>query len=100
MDADTVIMHQQLRDDYFKRNPDGNVYIEYFHKPLMQNSHHPVYNGWLNWPVPGGSGRNIVMSYSGLGDGYYPAYWGCTAEGEVVNLVIDYQILPWAVIPM
>lgn len=94
MDAETALRYQQLCDDYFNRDPEGNVYIEYFDKPLLQNSQHPVYNGWINWSLPGGSGHNIVMCYSGLGDGCYPAYWGCTEEKEVVNLVIDYQILP------
>ncbi|MCS2609550.1 DUF4241 domain-containing protein [Halomonas dongshanensis] len=36
---------------------------------------------------------DCVISTSGFGDGYYPAFWGVNAQGEVSSLYIDFMIL-------
>ncbi|MBI3411521.1 MAG: DUF4241 domain-containing protein [Planctomycetes bacterium] len=39
------------------------------------------------------TGGNIVVFESGLGDGAYPSYWGCDAQGEICSLVTDFGLL-------
>ncbi|HVY45567.1 MAG TPA: DUF4241 domain-containing protein [Minicystis sp.] len=34
-----------------------------------------------------------AVSSSGYGDGSYPVYWGIGAEGELVELVVDFLVL-------
>jgi len=36
--------------------------------------------------------QNLLIAQSGLGDGYYPIYWGLNASGEKVCLVIDFRV--------
>ena len=43
-----------------ERNPQGNLYADYFAPLLSQNArrfpqHQPPEGGWLNWPIPGSS---------------------------------------------
>ncbi|MGJ6979258.1 DUF4241 domain-containing protein [Aestuariimicrobium soli] len=37
-----------------------------------------------------------VIAHSGYGDGAYPAYWGLAADGEPVQLVLDFGLVPGA----
>ncbi len=36
---------------------------------------------------------NVVMFSSGWGDGFYASYWGLDAEGNIVELVTDFELL-------
>ena len=48
-----------------------------------------------------GDGDCFVVQ-SGAGDGYYPSYWGLSAQGESVCLMVDFQLeefwlsIPWS----
>lgn len=43
------------------------------------------------FPLP--SGDVGVVADSGYGDGSYPVFWGVDAQGEVVQLVVDFLVL-------
>jgi hypothetical protein len=36
---------------------------------------------------------NVVMFSSGFGDGFYGSYWGFSADGRLVELVTDFEVL-------
>ena len=46
------------------------------------------------WHVADLGEANIVMFSAGKGDGAYGSYWGFDAEGRVVELVTDFNLLP------
>jgi hypothetical protein len=39
------------------------------------------------------TGLNVAMFSSGIGDGSYYSYWGCTDDSELVCLTTDFGIL-------
>ncbi len=96
MDAETVKLYDQFVDNYYKENPDGNIYDDFFAAEFKKNARNPrvlgAYGDWINFTIPG-SDANIVMFQSGGGDGVYPAYWGIDASGKVTSLIIDFLVL-------
>lgn len=49
-----------------ERNPQGNLYTDYFAPLLSQNArrfpqHQPPEGGWLNWPIPGSRQRAVLF---------------------------------------
>lgn len=61
-------------------------------------------NAWLDalqansvptwtWHVADVGKANVVMCSSGWGDGFYGSWWGFDAEGRVVELVTDFEVL-------
>jgi hypothetical protein len=40
--------------------------------------------------------HNIIMFQSGWGDGYYASYFGYAANGSVVTLLTDFQVMDWS----
>jgi hypothetical protein len=40
----------------------------------------------------GDAGENVIAFSSGLGDGFYPSYWGFADDGELVCLVTDFGL--------
>jgi len=51
---------------------------------------------WARVQVGSGSG---VLFTAGRGEGEYGAYWGHAADGQIVSLVIDLDLLDWAGLP-
>jgi Protein of unknown function (DUF4241) len=50
-------------------------------------------NFYLNVDMPPG---NFIMFESGWGDGYYASYFGFAADGSVVCLLTDFQVMDWS----
>jgi hypothetical protein len=48
---------------------------------------------WARVRAAGGSG---YLFTSGLGAGFYASYWGKDTKGNVVSLVMDFDLLDWA----
>jgi hypothetical protein len=46
-----------------------------------------------SWFVTDVGKANVVMFSSGWGDGIYTSYWGLDANGDVVELVTDFEVL-------
>jgi hypothetical protein len=40
--------------------------------------------------------HNIIMFQSGWGDGYYASYFGYAADGSIVALLTDFQVMDWS----
>ena len=53
--------------------------------PLYQES----YGNWLNWTVPG-TDCNLPIFASGWGDGYYPVYFGYSANNETRAIYVHF----------
>lgn len=95
------IMDAQSRDafcdffsEWFKKNPDGNNYDDYF-AALFAESYRdkPKYqrNGgdWINWTIPG-TNLQIPIFQSGFGDGSYPVYFGYDKDEQVCCVIIQF----------
>jgi Protein of unknown function (DUF4241) len=48
---------------------------------------------YINEPV---GPNNIIMFQSGWGDGFYASYFGFAADGTVVTLLTDFQVMDWS----
>jgi hypothetical protein len=54
-----------------------------------------IVNGaWADVSVGQADGANLVCCDSGWGDGVFPCYWGCDADGDVCHLTIDFLVAP------
>lgn len=88
--------YNKFFDDFTSRNPNGNIYDDFFAEEFKKNAKEPNnpedYGDWINFTIPN-TDLNISMFHSGYGDGTYPAYWGMTNENEIVSLVIDFFVL-------
>jgi hypothetical protein len=95
-DYKTGLQYVKFTDDFIKKNPNGNIYDDFFAAEFKKNAKNPNdpndYGDWINFTIPE-SNLNITMFHSGYGDGTYPAYWGMTKENEIVSLVIDFFVL-------
>ena len=62
---------------------------------VLRENRRPTWT-WARVQVGSGSG---VLFTAGLGEGEYGAYWGRAADGRIVSLVIDLDLLDWAGLP-
>lgn len=95
-DVETQELYNQFETDFGQRNPDGNIYDDFFAAEFKKNAvdqNNPQDIGdWLNFYLPNRPDLNIIMFHSGYGDGMYPCYWGTTNEGKICSLIIDFQV--------
>lgn len=49
------------------------------------------------WHVADVGEANVVMFSSGMGDGFYGSWWGFDADGRLVELVTDFEVLIGAI---
>lgn len=95
-DYKTGIEYQKFESDFEKRNPNSNIYDDFFEVEFKKNSknkNNPDEIGdWINFTFPN-TELNIPMFQSGYGDGLYPAYWGIDDQGNVTSLVVDFFVL-------
>jgi hypothetical protein len=67
------------------------VYLQHVSQTMEANA--PNGGGWANLVLDAGSGENVIVFQSGYGDGFYTSYWGYDAEGQLVCLVTDFDLL-------
>ena len=95
-DAQTQDEYNLFFEDFMKKNPDGNIYDDFFAAEFKKNATDPDdpqdIGDWLNFHLPNRPDLNVVMFHSGYGDGMYPCYWGLTSEGKTCSLVVDFQV--------
>lgn len=95
-DLETQATYAKFLDDFIERNPDGNIYDDYFAALFKVNAIDPSDPGdignWLNFHLPNQPDLNVVMFSSGYGDGAYPCYWGIADNGKVCSLIVDFQV--------
>ena len=95
-DQETNAIFNSVMDKYYKDNPDKNYYDDVLAEEFKTASgQHPLsrdLGDWVNhFPKQGGN-RNVIMFASGWGDGSYPTYWGTDSNGNIVELVTDFNV--------
>lgn len=84
--------YQSFINEWYKQNPDGNHYDDYFSHFFKQSALAlPQYQreegDFIEWANPYTKNR-MVMVASGLGDGFYQSYWGYDKHSEICELII------------
>ncbi len=79
-------------DDWHKENPDGNHYDDYFAAFFAKSYEElPDYQreggDFIEWANPN-TGKKMVMIASGLGDGFYGAYYGYDKDGDICQIIV------------
>lgn len=96
LDATTNIAYLQKQDQFYADNPSGNYYDDVLAAEfaLQSGSHEKSSSDgdWCNHVIQSGEPGNVIIFSSGWGDGYYPSYWGLDAEGQPVELIIDFLL--------
>ena len=96
MDETTRQAFAELLANYYRANPRGNYYTDVLAAEFKRSADDPDDPGdigrWNMHNLPG-SGLNVAMFGSGLGDGSYESFWGVGEDGEATSLVTDFKIL-------
>lgn len=79
---------------FYKENPDGNIYDDYFAALFKENyEKNPEYQredgDWINWTIPN-SDYHLPIFQSGFGDGVYPVYLAYDKDGNICQLIIEF----------
>lgn len=95
-DYQTSLKFERFQNEFYKKNPNKNLYDDYFESEFMKNAKDKSdpndVGNWINYTFPD-TELNIAMFQSGYGDGLYPVYWGIDCNGEVTSLVIDFFVI-------
>ena len=59
----------------------------------LQKEAHQSRADWVDFRMDQATQANIILFSSGLGDGYYPSYFGYDRDGSVVCLATDFGII-------
>ena len=86
-DAEAAAAMARAIKEYDSRHSEGD-FFEKVLVPLL-----PENRLWSEYAGNPTRGPNIIMFYSGLGDGAYVSYWGLDESGQPALLVTDFQIL-------
>ncbi|MFT3823655.1 MAG: DUF4241 domain-containing protein [Chitinophagaceae bacterium] len=95
-DIEAQQLYSQFETDFMQRNPNGNIYDDFFAAEFKKNAIDPNnpqdIGDWLNFHLPTSPDLNVIMFHSGYGDGMYPCYWGINDNGEICSLIVDFQV--------
>ena len=94
VDTDTRDAYCQFEADWYRENPNKNIYDDFFAEEFRKNYiKNPEFQreggDWINFEIPN-TKCSIPMIQSGFGDGYYPVYFGYDETGELCDIVIEY----------
>lgn len=96
MDEETSEEFNEKLDNLQEADPEYNYYdsvlSEEFKEYSGKNTFSRELGDWNDHKLSPDSDNNIVMFASGWGDGYFPAYFGLNADGDTVELVIDFLL--------
>jgi hypothetical protein len=96
IDAETRKQLEDKMDEVQEQNPESNYYDEVLAEEFASYSGKNTFSrqlgDWNDHHPNKDSDNNAIMFASGWGDGYYPAYWGLNANGDSVELVIDFLL--------
>jgi len=94
--ADTKVRDAlcDFEDDFYKKNPEGNIYDDHYSKIFAENyKKHPEHQrsagDWINFQIPG-TDYNIAFFQSGFGDGSFPVYFGYDKDGGICSLIVQF----------
>jgi hypothetical protein len=95
-DLETQRIFKEFDGAFYKENPDGNIYDDFFAEEFKKNAveedNTNDIGDWLNFYVPEHKNMNVVMFHSGYGDGYYPCYWGLDSSNNICQLIVDFMV--------
>jgi Protein of unknown function (DUF4241) len=97
MDQQTRDLFVRVVNEFHAADAAANYYDDILAAEFKQNADpsNPYHAGdWALHTVIDGDPRNVAMFASGLGDGWYSAYWGVDDTGKPAMLVADFGILP------
>ena len=94
MDVETRDRYCDFEEEWYKSNPGGNIYDDFFagefKKSYETNPKFQREGGdWINFFIPN-TNLSIPMIQSGFGDGEYPVYFGYDKDGKLCEVVIEY----------
>ena len=97
MDVETKNAYCDFVDNWYKKNPDKNIYDDFFAAIFEKNAmENPLYQreggDWINFRIPN-TDLSIPMIQSGFGDGVYPVYFGYDKDNNLCDVVIEYIYL-------
>lgn len=94
MDRCAAITLTQAVGDFYRARPDGNYYTDLLDAEFKRNAERPGTSGdWAMHNPVQGNPDNVAMFASGLGDGFYSAWWGLDERGQPAMLVADFGLL-------
>lgn len=84
--------YQSFLDRWYKENPDGNHYDDYFAFLFKESADNlPQYQrdegDFIEWENPCTKNKMVLIA-SGFGDGFYQSYWGYDENKEICELII------------
>ena len=91
-DEQTAREYRDFLLKWHSKNPEGNHYDDYF-AAFFARSYEalPAYQreggDFIEWQNPD-TGNRMVMIASGLGDGFYSAYYGYDSAGEICQIIV------------
>ena len=97
MDQQTRDLFVRVVNEFHAADENANYYDDILAAEFKQNADpaNPYHAGdWALHTVVAGQPANVAMFASGLGDGFYSAYWGVDDTGKPALLVADFGILP------
>lgn len=91
-DEKTAKEYKEFLDDWYKENPNGNHYDDYFANFFKESEQKlPQFQredgDFIEWKNPKTNSK-LVMVASGFGDGFYQSYWGYDESNEICELII------------
>lgn len=96
MDEETSEEFNEKLDNLQEADPEYNYYesvlAEEFREYSGKNTFSRDLGDWNDHKLSSESDNNVLMFSSGWGDGYFPAYFGLNADGDTVELVIDFLL--------
>ena len=92
LDQKTKEKYINVLKRFDKNNKDSNYYNDVLYDEFQKISGKNKYSFWNNHFPDIKSDLNVVMVYFGGVDGYYPAYFGLSEKGEIVDLTIDFLL--------
>jgi hypothetical protein len=96
LDLETRDVFANVLADHYRRNPDGNYYLDVLAAEFKRSAFDPDdpfdVGRWNMHDVPG-STLNVAMFSSGLGDGSFRSFWGVNEHDAATSLVTDFGLL-------
>ena len=96
LDQKTNEEYTKIMHEFYENNQKGNYYDDVLAEEFKKTSGNEKFSrdlgDWNNHFPNHKKDLNVVMFASGWGDGYYPAYFGLSEKGEIVDLTIDFLL--------
>jgi hypothetical protein len=94
MDRNAAVLLTRAVSDFYRTRPDGNYYTDLLDAEFQRRAERPGTSGdWAMHNPVQGKPDNVAIFASGLGDGFYTAWWGLDKAGHPAMLIVDFGLL-------